>query len=68
MEDLYQWEGLNRILFNGPKFINLTITIEPEWILLNSKTLFSPNYQNPIEDFDVVKDLIVIGYRWDPRS
>ena len=57
---LYNWERLNRMPFNGTKFMSLRMTVDPARELSNTTTLFTPQFKDPIEEYEVVRDLGVL--------
>ena len=67
---IYEWEAVNRLPFNGTKFQNIKITVDQEEKELSTSTLlFTPNYMDPIQELDVVKDLgVLIDSNGDFRS
>jgi ribonuclease P/MRP protein subunit RPP40 len=58
LENLYQWQQANNMEWNGGKFQALRMGYNQT--LREEALLFTPNHDDPIEEFEVVKDLGVL--------
>jgi hypothetical protein len=58
LEKLYQWQIINNMEWNGSKFQSLRMGYDQS--LRDESLLFTPNYEDPIEEMEVVKDLGVL--------
>ena len=57
LEDVYRWEEVNNMKYNGRKFMNLRIGPKNGSSIIDNTLIFTPGYSAPISQVEVAKDL-----------
>ena len=60
LNSMYRWEAINHMPFNASKFMNLRMTVDKDRSLSQNTMFFTPDYGDPIQEHDVVRDLGVL--------